>query len=165
MAIRTVSRRRLLSGSLIALGAAGLAACGTTPTPQVIEKVVTQIVEGTPQTVVETVVVKETVIVEGEAPSGAATEGASINISFYADDAMQFIDKGPLVTGKDNIRTVWEQMLAQMGAIVFQCDPRPASGKGACSAWTAWRTDPMVGRARIPWGLTRSMTLLGFPRP
>jgi len=33
----------------------------------------------------------------------------------------------------------WDQMLAQMGAIVFHCDPRPASGKGACSAWTAYR--------------------------
>ena len=29
-------------------------------------------------------------------------------VSFYADDAMQFVDRGPLVTGKDNIRTVWE---------------------------------------------------------
>ncbi len=33
----------------------------------------------------------------------------------------------------------WDQMLAQMGAIVFRCDPRPASGKGACSTWTAYR--------------------------
>lgn len=33
----------------------------------------------------------------------------------------------------------WDQMLAQMGAIVFHCDPRSASGKGACSAWTAYR--------------------------
>ncbi|HNS19840.1 MAG TPA: S9 family peptidase [Sedimentisphaerales bacterium] len=33
----------------------------------------------------------------------------------------------------------WDQMLTQMGAIVFHCDPRPASGKGACSAWTAYR--------------------------
>ncbi len=33
----------------------------------------------------------------------------------------------------------WDQMLAQMGVIVFHCDPRSASGKGACSAWTAYR--------------------------
>jgi len=33
----------------------------------------------------------------------------------------------------------WDQMLAGMGVIVFRCDPRPASGKGACSAWTAYR--------------------------
>jgi uncharacterized protein (TIGR02246 family) len=36
-------------------------------------------------------------------------------VSFYANDAMQFADKGPLVTGKDNIRTGWEQMLARPG--------------------------------------------------
>jgi dipeptidyl-peptidase 4 len=33
----------------------------------------------------------------------------------------------------------WDHMLAQMGALVFRCDPRPASGKGARSAWTAYR--------------------------
>jgi dipeptidyl aminopeptidase/acylaminoacyl peptidase len=32
-----------------------------------------------------------------------------------------------------------EQALASMGLIVFRCDPRSASGKGACSAWTAYR--------------------------
>jgi dipeptidyl-peptidase 4 len=32
-----------------------------------------------------------------------------------------------------------DEMLAQMGYVVFRCDPRSASGKGACSAWTAYR--------------------------
>jgi dipeptidyl-peptidase-4 len=32
-----------------------------------------------------------------------------------------------------------DHMLAQMGALVFGCDPRSASGKGACSAWCAYR--------------------------
>jgi dipeptidyl aminopeptidase/acylaminoacyl peptidase len=32
-----------------------------------------------------------------------------------------------------------DRMLAQMGILVFRCDPRPASGKGACSAWSAYR--------------------------
>jgi dipeptidyl aminopeptidase/acylaminoacyl peptidase len=32
-----------------------------------------------------------------------------------------------------------DQMLAQMGFIVFRCDPRSASGKGACSTWVAYR--------------------------
>jgi len=32
-----------------------------------------------------------------------------------------------------------DQMLAQMGMLVFRCDPRSASGKGACSAWTAYK--------------------------
>jgi dipeptidyl-peptidase-4 len=34
---------------------------------------------------------------------------------------------------------VSEQALASMGLIVFRCDPRSASGKGACSAWTCYR--------------------------
>jgi dipeptidyl aminopeptidase/acylaminoacyl peptidase len=34
---------------------------------------------------------------------------------------------------------VFDQVLAQMGFVVFRCDPRSASGKGACSAWTAYR--------------------------
>lgn len=33
----------------------------------------------------------------------------------------------------------WDHMLAGMGMLVFRCDPRSASGKGACSAWTAYR--------------------------
>lgn len=68
---RKLARRDVLRGSL-ALGglalSAGLAACGATPTPQVVEKVVekevTKVVEGTPQVVKETVVVQETVVVE-----------------------------------------------------------------------------------------------------
>ncbi len=32
-----------------------------------------------------------------------------------------------------------DEMLANMGFIVFRCDPRSASGKGACSTWTAYR--------------------------
>jgi dipeptidyl aminopeptidase/acylaminoacyl peptidase len=32
-----------------------------------------------------------------------------------------------------------DQVLSQMGFIVFRCDPRSASGKGACSTWTAYR--------------------------
>ncbi|AMV38957.1 DPP IV N-terminal domain-containing protein [Planctomyces sp. SH-PL62] len=34
---------------------------------------------------------------------------------------------------------VWDQALAAEGFIVFRVDPRPASGKGAASAWTAYR--------------------------
>jgi dipeptidyl aminopeptidase/acylaminoacyl peptidase len=32
-----------------------------------------------------------------------------------------------------------DEMLCQMGYLVFRCDPRSASGKGAVSAWTAYR--------------------------
>jgi dipeptidyl-peptidase-4 len=34
---------------------------------------------------------------------------------------------------------VREHALAGMGMIAFRCDPRSASGKGACSAWTCYR--------------------------
>jgi uncharacterized protein (TIGR02246 family) len=36
-------------------------------------------------------------------------------VSFYADDAMQFPDNGPLVQGIDNIRAGWQKMLALPG--------------------------------------------------
>lgn len=45
----------------------------------------------------------------------------------------------PSVSNAWNGGRAWDQMLAGMGAIVFRCDPRPASGKGACSAWTAYK--------------------------
>jgi len=68
-----VTRRRILGMGLAASGAVALAACGATPTPQVIEKTVvvketqvvekevTKVVEGTPQVVKETVVVEKVV--------------------------------------------------------------------------------------------------------
>jgi dipeptidyl-peptidase-4 len=34
---------------------------------------------------------------------------------------------------------VFDQVLANMGFIVFHCDPRSASGKGACSTWAAYK--------------------------
>ena len=43
------------------------------------------------------------------------------------------------------IRDTWsggrarDHMLTQMGMLVFRCDPRSASGKGACSAWAAYK--------------------------
>jgi dipeptidyl-peptidase 4 len=32
-----------------------------------------------------------------------------------------------------------DEVLAHLGFLVFRCDPRSASGKGACSTWTAYR--------------------------
>jgi dipeptidyl aminopeptidase/acylaminoacyl peptidase len=34
---------------------------------------------------------------------------------------------------------VGDQVKAQLGFVVFSCDPRSASGKGVCSTWTAYR--------------------------
>lgn len=69
---RILSRRGLLRIGSVAVAGAALAACGATPTPQVIKEVVTQVVEkevttivqGTPQVVKETVVVEQTVVVK-----------------------------------------------------------------------------------------------------
>lgn len=36
-------------------------------------------------------------------------------VSFYADDAIEFADKGPLTKGKENIREGWKRMLALPG--------------------------------------------------
>jgi multiple sugar transport system substrate-binding protein len=66
---KRISRRNLLRLSGVAAGGALLAACGSTPTPQVVEKVVTQQVEkvvtqlvaGTPQIIKETVAVEKVV--------------------------------------------------------------------------------------------------------
>jgi len=45
MTNRLLSRRKMLRGSLVAAGAAAVSACAAAPTQQVVEKVVTQIVE------------------------------------------------------------------------------------------------------------------------
>ncbi|MHB0875328.1 MAG: extracellular solute-binding protein [Anaerolineae bacterium] len=90
MSNRLLSRRNMLRGSLVAAGAATLAACGATPTPEVIEKVVTQvverevttIVEGTPQIVKETVVVEQTVVVEVQ-PTAAPVTAAAVDLDFW----------------------------------------------------------------------------------
>lgn len=34
---------------------------------------------------------------------------------------------------------LYEKMLASLGFVIFRCDPRSASGKGAVSAWSAYR--------------------------
>jgi uncharacterized protein (TIGR02246 family) len=36
-------------------------------------------------------------------------------VSVYADDAIEFVDKGPAAVGKEAIRKVWKEMLAQPG--------------------------------------------------
>ncbi|NPV08556.1 MAG: extracellular solute-binding protein [Anaerolineae bacterium] len=58
---RMLTRRGLLKVAGISAAASTVAACGATPTPQVVEREVTRIVEGTPQVVKETVVVEKVV--------------------------------------------------------------------------------------------------------
>jgi multiple sugar transport system substrate-binding protein len=89
---RTFLRSAALMGGT-AVGAAALAACGATPTPQVVEKVVTsvvekevtKIVEGTAQVVKETVVVESTVVVEKEVTVQAAP-AQKITLRYLFDD-------------------------------------------------------------------------------
>ncbi len=45
----------------------------------------------------------------------------------------------PTVSDAWNGGRMWEQALAAEGFIVFRADPRSASGKGAISAWTAYK--------------------------
>ena len=85
--------RRLFLGSAGVVGAASvLAACGATPTPQVVEKVVTSVVTQEVEKVVKetvvvesTVVVKETVLIE-QPTVAASTEKVSILYWQYMTD-------------------------------------------------------------------------------
>jgi dipeptidyl aminopeptidase/acylaminoacyl peptidase len=45
----------------------------------------------------------------------------------------------PTVRDGWGVQRFHDEMLANMGFLVFRCDPRSASGKGACSSWTAYR--------------------------
>jgi dipeptidyl aminopeptidase/acylaminoacyl peptidase len=45
----------------------------------------------------------------------------------------------PTVRDGWNVLRFRDEMLANMGFVVFRCDPRSASGKGACATWTAYR--------------------------
>jgi len=56
---------------------------------------------------------------------------------------------------------LWDQVIANAGIVVFRCDPRSASGRGAVSAWSAYRqlgvqeladiTDAIEWLKRYPW--------------
>jgi len=45
----------------------------------------------------------------------------------------------PVISDSWRAFNTWDQMLAQLGVVVFHVDPRAASGKGARSAWAAYR--------------------------
>jgi len=89
-----LSRRRLFKAAGAGLLGGALAACGATPTPQVIKEVVTQvvekevtkIVEGTSvvEVVKETVVVEQTVVVEKEKVVEATAEKVTLRYGVYS---------------------------------------------------------------------------------
>jgi multiple sugar transport system substrate-binding protein len=105
MTRRGVLRLIGLAGGAAA-GSAALAACGATPTPQVVERVVTQIVAGTPQVVKETVVVEQTVekvveqtvIVEKNVTAAAPTTSGQVSMWAF-----------PL--GEDDMGVLWNPLL------------------------------------------------------
>jgi hypothetical protein len=120
MSKRIISRRVILGLSATAGISAVLAACGATPTPQVIEKVVerevTKIVEGTPQVVVETVVVQETVVVKETVQVAAPTAAA----------------QGPIV-----LKMLWR---------ITNPQEEPAMNALWLSAWHLFGTSILAGR-------------------
>lgn len=65
----------------------------------------------------DTRVADETAIRSAVVGWSKAAQAKDVNkaVSFYADDAMQFADRGPIVKGKENIRAGWEKMLATPG--------------------------------------------------
>jgi multiple sugar transport system substrate-binding protein len=95
------TRRRFLAGAGVGLAGAALAACGATPTPQVVEKEVTKIVQGTPEVVKETVVVagtpqvvKETVVVEvTQAPKVVELAPASLSVWVWWPSPVESLNK------------------------------------------------------------------------
>ena len=100
---KRITRRQVLRIAGVAGGTAALAACGATPTPQVVEKVVTQIVAGTPQVVKETMVVKETQIVKetvvvqqtvlATAPAAAGPVTISLLMVDWNEDCRKLYDE------------------------------------------------------------------------
>jgi uncharacterized protein (TIGR02246 family) len=80
------------------------AACSRTPNPQVAQAPDTRAAD-------------EAAIRAASAAWSQAAQAKDIDkaLSFYADDALEFADKGPLVSGKDNLRQGWQKMLALPG--------------------------------------------------
>ncbi|MHB0875807.1 MAG: ABC transporter substrate-binding protein [Anaerolineae bacterium] len=138
MTAARVTRRRILS-AVFALGAGGaiLSACGSTPTPQVIKEVVTQvverevtkIVEGTPQVVKETVVVEQTSVVEKVVTVTAASAGP-VNLIYscytFAAEAQQAIVDAWNTANPD---TVLEMQLAPWDEYWMKIQTQIAGGQ------------------------------------
>ncbi|MHB0874823.1 MAG: extracellular solute-binding protein [Anaerolineae bacterium] len=131
MARRDISRRSFLHWAALAGGGAALAACGATPTPQVVEKVVerevTKIVEGTPQVVKETVVVQQTVVVEQTVAvetivTATAVAGAVPKLRYltdwYGGDRGELVSQflGQFAEQRGDIATVAYEPAPEVGA-------------------------------------------------
>jgi ketosteroid isomerase-like protein len=62
----------------------------------------------------------ETTIRESSAEWARATAAHDVDkaVYYYADDAIEFLDRAPAVVGKENIRKGWADMLAQPGTLL-----------------------------------------------
>lgn len=140
MTATRITRRRAVSALLaVGAGSAIMSACGATPTPQVVEKEVTKLVEGTPVVVKETVevekVVKETVVVE----STVAAQGpASIRFSVWYgqgdievwDQVIDAFEKADGQTRVDFEPLAWSQYWQKLQVGLAAGDPPDAIGMG-----------------------------------
>lgn len=85
-------------------------------------------------------------LVQIETPDGFLLEGALVLPPDF-DPALKYPvwfttyagPKAPTISDSWRMGGNWDQMMAQMGYVVFRADPRSASGKGAKSAWTAYK--------------------------
>lgn len=85
-------------------------------------------------------------LVQIQTPDGFALEGSVLKPPHFDPKKrypVWFMTYGgphaPSVSDSWNPARSRDDALAQMGFIVFHCDPRSASGKGACSTWTAYK--------------------------
>ena len=161
------TRRHALKG-LLGLGAtAALAACGATPTPQVIERIVekevTKIVEGTPQIVIETVVVQETVVVEKEVAAG---EPITLRVSSWSggigDDKQiadvilkGFMDKHPNVTATYE-PAPWGEYWTKIQTMAASGTVYDLYGQSVAYGWDHAMTDQQILEKLLALNLERA---------
>jgi len=165
MGVQTLSRRRVLKGAALGAAGAALAACGATPTPQVIEKAVTQVVEkevtrvveGTPQVIKETVVV-ESIVTATPAPAVkahviAVTTGDGKDLT---EALKPFTDSHPNIE-VEVIGVAWDGYDEKVDLLIASGDP-PALWWGAAKRGFRYYADkgmfpdigPLIERDNYP---------------
>jgi len=91
-------------------------------------------------------------LVQIKAPDGFVLEGSLLKpadfhperrypvwFMTYGGPHVPSVFDSPTIHDSWNPRRAGDEVLAQLGFLVFRSDPRSASGKGACSTWTAYR--------------------------
>ena len=85
-------------------------------------------------------------LVQIKTPDGFVLEGSLLKPADFTPEhryPVWFMTYGgphtPTVHDSWSRQRAQDEVLAHLGFVVFRCDPRSASGKGACSTWTAYR--------------------------